>query len=199
MDKRLGLALSGAVCIGIWAAWPVPHAEPRATSGGEQERAADETLRAVEPRLARVDAAEEVPLGGRTQWSAPVVAPPQPTAAETAAAPPPASPAAPPKSSSELETEYEQRFREDQVDTRSSRDASQQLADALARAELTGSSLQSVRCGRSLCRMEVRHEDARAKQRFSDDYPTAVPWHTTGLIRFVDEHTSLVYLATPEP
>ncbi|HKP60306.1 MAG TPA: hypothetical protein VJV78_26455 [Polyangiales bacterium] len=191
MDKRLGLALSGAVCIGIWAAWPVPRVEPRATSGGEQERAADETLRAVETRLARVDAVK--------QWSAPVVAPPQPTAAETAAAPPPASPAAPPKSSSELETEYEQRFREDQVDTRSSRDASQQLADALARAELTGSSLQSVRCGRSLCRMEVRHEDARAKQRFSDDYPTAVPWHTTGLIRFVDEHTSLVYLATPEP
>jgi hypothetical protein len=189
MNTRLALALLAAASMGIWAVWPAP---PRADRSGttareEQPPTSGEPLRSVEARLSRVERAQSSPL-----IAAAAV---QPSAAEPATQLEP--PAAPAKSSAELEAEYEERFQADALDSRASRDTSQRLAEALALPGFAGSSLQGVRCGRSLCRMDVRHDDALAKERFVDAFPTAVPWQTTGLIRFVDEHESHIYLATP--
>ena len=186
MNTRLGLALLGAASAGVWAVWPVAR---------RQQTSSVEALPYLEPRARVVPRTE--PVTGSAP-SAPVMPPPTASALPTLHTPPADDAAAPPKSSAELEADYEARFQADGSDSRAAREASAQLYETFSRSELAGSSLQGVRCGASLCRIEVRHQDAAAKARFVDGFPTAVPWPTTGLIRFVDEHASVVYLATPE-
>ncbi len=85
------------------------------------------------------------------------------------------------------------------IDTTCSGVAEDQIRDFFATDSAQGSSLQTVECRTTLCRIRVIHDSEEAKDQFIAEFPNALPWETEAYIENNDEQdgkiSTVVYLS----
>ena len=77
---------------------------------------------------------------------------------------------------------YEQALAREAPDRDWQRHVAGALEALLASAELAGAQLQAQRCGTTLCRVDLRYDSLRARERAEEALPQREPFDSEGLI-----------------